>query len=197
MPVLQTKLIRFVNRRHAGPIVDRMPRHASIPWRRSVVLVAALSVLAACGGGPTIATGTDALPGASSVGATPPPDIASGRGCDNPSPTSREKHGLEVDGLMRGGQPFYALFEGVTQLRSGDPLTTYLRMPGARVPRITLVSADDHLVRVGGLRPGLSPFSWDRPGDPWVATLTFSRAGCWRVYVDRSGFDGEIWVHVR
>jgi hypothetical protein len=197
MPGPQRKLLLFVNRPDAEPIVERMPRLAPTPRQRSVVFVAALSMMVACGNGPTVSTGTDALPGASTVTATPPRDIPSARGCDNPSPTSQQQHGLEIEGTMRGGEPFYALFEGVTELRADEELTTYLRMPGARVLRMTLVAPDDRLVRVGGPRPGLAPFRWERPGDPWVGTLTFSRGGCWRIYVDRSGVDGEIWVLVR
>jgi hypothetical protein len=99
---------------------------------------------------------------------------------------------------MRDGQPFYALFQGVHGgVAAREHVTTYFRLPGARVLRITLVAPDDRLVRVPGLRPGLAPFPWNRPGDPWVGTLTFSRPGCWRVYIDRSGEDGEIWLHVR
>jgi hypothetical protein len=169
-----------------------MPRHEPSRWRRSVVLVAACVVLPACASGPTITTATS--PVATTVSATPPPDIPDGRSCSNPSPTSREKHGLEVQGVMRGGQPFYALFDGARRLATERPQLLYLRMPGARTLRITLVGPDDRLVRVSGLRPGLPPYPWDRPGDPWTGTLTFPQAGCWRIYVDRSGFDGELWV---
>jgi hypothetical protein len=173
-----------------------MPRHAPSPWRRSVVLAAALLVLSACASGPTITTGTDALPGASTVTATPPPAIPGGRSCTNLSTTAQEKHGLEVHGVMRNGEPFYAMFDGAQRLESGRAMTTYLRVPGARVLRITLVGRADRLVRGAGLRPGLPPYPWDRPGDPWVGTLTFPQSGCWRIYVDRAGFDGEMWVRV-
>jgi hypothetical protein len=161
------------------------------------VLIAVCIALAGCANGPTITTASGPLPATSTVSATPPPDIPSGRSCDNLSPSSSGKHGLEVHGTMRGGQPFYGLFRGAKQLTAGDGVTTYFHMPGARVLRVTLVGPGDRIVRVGGLRPGLTPFPWDRPGDPWVGTLTFSRGGCWRVYVDRSGYDGEMWVHVR
>jgi hypothetical protein len=177
--------------------VERMPRHAAFRWLRAAAIVAAVLVLGACASGPTITTGTDALPATSRAAPTPPPDIPSGHSCDNLSPISREQHGLEVHGAMRGGAPFYALFEGTAELTARDHVVTYLRMPGARVLRMTLVGPDDRPVRVAGLRPGLAPFPWDRPGDPWVGTLTFSRGGCWRIYVDRSGTDGEMWVHVR
>ena len=174
-----------------------MPRHAPSPWRHSVVLIAAVVGLSACASGPTITTGNDVLPGAPPVTQTPPPNIPGGRSCTNLSPTSREKHGLEARGVMRGGQPFYALFDGVERLTAGKPLTTYLRLPGARVLRVTLVGPNDRLARGTGLRPSLPPYPWDRPGDPWVGTLTFTQSGCWRIYVDRAGFDGEIWVRVR
>lgn len=176
--------------------MERMPRHTPSPWWRSVVLASALFTLSACASGPTITTGTDALPGASTVAVTPPPDIPEPRSCTNLSPASREKHGLEVDGVMRGGQPFYALFDGVEKLPTGIALTTYLHIPGARVLRVTLVGPSDRLVRGTGLRPGLPPYPWDRPGDAWMGTLTFPQSGCWRIYVDRAGFDGEMWVRV-
>ncbi len=158
-------------------------------------MLAALFALSACASGPTIATVTTS-PGSSTATATPPPDIPGGRSCSNLSPASRERHGLEVQGTMRGGQPFYVLFDGANKLTSERPLTTYLRLPGARVLRITLVGPDDRLVRGSGLRPGLPPYPWDRPGDPWVGTLTFPQGGCWRIYVDRAGYDGDMWVRV-
>jgi hypothetical protein len=168
------------------------------PWRRSAALVAACVVLAACGQGPTISTATAVAPGTNTATATPPPDIASPRGCHDLSPAQRAKRGLEIVGQMRDGEPFYALFDGVrSQIAAGAHITTYLRMPGARVVRLTLVGPDDRLVHVAGLRPGLAPYPWDRPGDPWTGTLTFPRSGCWRVYVDRAGDDGEAWLHVR
>jgi hypothetical protein len=176
--------------------VERMPRHAPFRWLRSAAFLAALLMLAGCANGPTITTATGSSPATSTMTPTPPPNISSARGCDNPSPVSSEKHGLEVQGVMRGGEPFYALFAGTKRLTAGRRVITYLRLPGARVVRMTLVGPDDRLVRVGGLRPGLAPFPWDRPGDPWVGTLTFSRGGCWRVYLDRSGYDGELWVRV-
>jgi hypothetical protein len=178
--------------------VERMRRAIRYPWRRSVVLVAAASFLVACGGGLTISTGTAVLPPTTKQSPTPPPNIASGRDCQNLSPVQQLKHGLEIQGRMRDGEPFYALFVGAhSAVRAGDHVRSYLHMPGARVLRATLVGPDGQLVRVDGLRPGLAPFRWDRPGDPWAGTMTFGRSGCWRIYVDRSGDDGEIWLHVR
>jgi hypothetical protein len=173
-----------------------MLRHTPSPWHRSVVFVAATLAVSSCVSGPTISTGTDALPGASTVAVTPPPQIPGGHGCSDLSPTVAGKHGLEVRGVMRDGQPFYGLFAGVRQLTAGKDLTAYLRIPGARASRVTLVGPDGRLARGTGLRPGLPPYPWDRPGDPWLGTLTFSRSGCWRIYVDRAGLDGEMWVRV-
>jgi hypothetical protein len=173
-----------------------MPPSAPSPWRRSVVLAAALFALSACASGPTITTGTDALPGASTVIATPPPAIPGGESCSNLSPTAHDRHGLEAHGTMRDGQPLSALFDGVQRLARGRATKTYLRLPGSRVLRVTLVGPGDRLVRGTRLRPGLPPYGWDRPGDPWVGTLTFPRSGCWRIYVDRDGYDGDIYVHV-
>jgi hypothetical protein len=45
-----------------------------------------------------------------------------------------------------------------------------------------------------GFRPGLPPFEWPGGGTPWTGTLTFAKAGCWRVYVQRGGLTGELWL---
>jgi hypothetical protein len=173
-----------------------MSARAPSSLRRSVVLVAAVLGLAACAQGPTITTGTDALPGATTVTATPPPAIPGGGSCTDLSPTTKAKRGFEVQGKMRGGDPFYALFDGVRSLPAGRPLTTYLRLPGARSVRLTLIGPQDRIVRVPPPHPGLPPYPWARPGDAWAGTVTFPQTGCWRIAVARSTLDGEMWVRV-
>jgi hypothetical protein len=173
-----------------------MSGRTPFPLCRSVVLFATVLGLSACAHGPTITTGTDALPGASTVTATPPPTIPGGGSCSDLSPRTKAKRGLQVQGTMRGGDPFYALFDGVRSLPAGRPLTTYLRLPGARSVRLTLIGPQDRIARVPAPHPGLPPYPWARPGDAWTGTVTFPQAGCWRVAVARSGLDGEMWVRV-
>jgi hypothetical protein len=174
--------------------VEKMQRHAPSPLRGSVVLVAALFALSACTSGPTITTGTDALPGASTVAPTTPPPLAGGGSCTDLSPVTRTKRGLEVEGRMRGGEPFYALFDGAPALRAGPSTTVYWRLQGARSVRVLLIGANDRIVRITGLHPGLPPYPWPRHGDAWVGTITFPQPGCWRIYIARSDTDGEMWV---
>ena len=151
--------------------------------------------LAACSSGPSVASGTDPIPAASTVVSTPPP-MPGGRSCAKPSPTRPLAHGLEAQGAMRGGGAFYALFTGVDALTAGTPMTAYWRIEGSRALRIELVGPGDRLVRVSGVRPGMAPFPWDQPGEPWQSDVTFPQPVCWRIYVARGDVDGELWVRV-
>lgn len=173
--------------------MDGMPRH-SIPWiRRAVMLVAAVVAFAACSGGPSLTTGTDPVPAASSVVSTPPA-MASGHNCANPSPSVATNRGLEVRGTMRGGSEVWALFDGVDVLRTGAAITTYWRIAGNGALQITLVGSDDRIQRVPGVRPGVPPYEWSQPGEPWRSVISFPQPGCWRIYVQRGEADGEVWI---
>jgi hypothetical protein len=163
---------------------------------RSAALVAAVLVLSACATGPTITTGTDALPGASTVTATPPAPVPGSGNCSDLSRATRIKRGLEVQGVVQGGDPFYVLFSGARSLTHGRALTAYLRLPGARSVRITLMGPQDKIARATGVHPGLPSFPWVHPGDPWTGIITFPQPGCWRVHVQRSALDGDMWVRV-
>lgn len=178
----------------ATPIVLEMRRSTIVGVRWAVTLAVTVA-LGACGHGPTISSGTDPIPAASSVVSTPPP-MPGGRSCTNPSPLRPVAHGLEVQGAMRGGGVFSALFSDVDTLTAGTPITTYWRIGGARALQIVLVGPADRIVPVSGVRPGVAPFTWNRPGEPWQSELTFPQPGCWRVYVARGSADGELWVRV-
>jgi hypothetical protein len=62
--------------------------------------------------------------------------------------------------------------------------------------RLTLIGPQDRITRVPAPHPGLPPYPWARPGDPWTGTVAFPQTGCWRVAVARGGLDGEMWVRV-
>ncbi len=170
-----------------------MPRNDSLVIRRVVTFVVAICALAACSSEPSVTTGTDPLPAASTVATTPPP-IPSGRSCSNPSPSTQAEHGLEVRGVMRGDGDLWALFDGAATLRSGTPITTYWRISGNGALRITLVDASGRIERVTGVAPGVPPYEWAPPGEPWKSVITFPQPGCWRIYVQRGSLDGEVWV---
>jgi hypothetical protein len=174
--------------------VQGMPRkHLGVSIRRSVALAVALGVLAACSDGPNLTTGTDPVPAASTVFSTPPA-MAGGHDCASPSPTLETSRGLEVQGTMRGGGELWALFDGANVLRSGSAITTYWRVAGNGALQITLVGSDDRIQRVPGVRPGVPPYEWSQPGEPWRSVITFPQPGCWRIYVQRGEADGEVWI---
>ena len=191
---MTTRVGPQVNPAGAGPIEQEMQHNAVFPVRCAVALAATL-VLGACGGGPSVASGTDPIPAGTTVASTPPP-MPGGRSCANPSPIRPTQHGLEAQGTMRGGGVASALFTGVGALAAGEPIPTYWRVGGGGALKITLVGPSDRIVRVSGVRPGVPPFTWDPPGEPWQSTLTFPQPGCWRIYLVRGGTDGEVWVRV-
>jgi hypothetical protein len=169
-----------------------MLRQGTSP-RLLIVALAAVLALAACGGGPTVATVPP--PSTTHVTTTPPP-VAGAGSCTNLSPARGDRHGVEVQGATTDGEPLAVLFAGVQHtIPAGRSLTTYVRVGGVRALRVSVIGTDDHVDRILGFRPGLPPFTWDQPGTPWAGTLTFPKAGCWRVYVQRSGLTGELWIH--
>ena len=169
-------------------------RFHATPRVRIAAAAAALVVLASCSGGPSITTGSDVLPGASTVAATTPPGIPGRFSCDAPSPATTTVHGLQVQGALRGGDPFYVLFDGVDAIDTGTALTTYFRIDGGGALHVVLVGPSDRIVRATGVRPGVPSYAWDRPGEPWRGTLTFPEPGCWRIFVTRGSLDGEAWI---
>ena len=135
-----------------------------------------------------------APPSTTRVTTTPPPVPGAGS-CTNPSPARDDKHGVEVQGATTDDEPLTVLFAGQRHtIPVGSALKTYVRVGGARALQVSVIGTDGHVDRVLGFRPGLTRFNWDRPGTPWTGTLTFPKAGCWRVYVQRGGLTGELWI---
>jgi hypothetical protein len=162
--------------------------------KMTIVALAVISVaLAACGGGPTVAT---VSPPSTTHVTTAPPPVPGAGSCTNLSQARDGRHGVEVQGAATHDEPLTVLFAGVHRtIPAGRALTTYLRVGGARALRVSVIGTDDHVDRMLGFRPGLPRFNWDGPGTPWTGTLTFPKSGCWRVYVQRGGLTGELWVH--
>ena len=171
-----------------------MRRNIVFPVRCAVALIATVA-LGACGGGPTVASGTDPFPTGPGATTTPPP-VLGGGSCADPSPTRVVTHGVEARGRMRGGGTVYALFAGVDALTIGSQITTYWRLGGDRALRITMIGPDDRIVHASAVRPGIPAFAWNRPGEPWSSELLFPQPGCWRLYVQRGALDGDVWVRV-
>ena len=173
--------------------MEQMPRLIRSARVCIVALAAVLVVATACGNGPTVAT--VAPPSTTRVTTTPPPVPGSGS-CTNLSPTHDEKHGIEVDGTTTDHEPLTMLFAGIHHtIPDGKALTTYVRVGGVRSLRISAIDQAGHVDRVFGFRPGLPGFDWPGGGTPWKGSLTFAKSGCWRVYVQRDGLTGELWLH--
>jgi hypothetical protein len=171
-----------------------MRANATFPLRCAVAILATLA-LGACADGPSVARGTDPAPVGTAVITTPPP-IPGARSCDNPSPIHAVAHGLEAQGKMRGAGSLFAFFAGVDALTADTPITAYWRLGGSRALRVTLIGPGDRVAHATSVRPGVPAFTWDHPGEPWSSVVTFPQSGCWRVYVERAGADGDLWVRV-
>jgi len=173
--------------------MERMPRFAMSPRVWIGALAAVLVALTACGSGPTVATASP--PSTIEVTTTPPPVPGAGS-CSNVSSAREDRHGIEVDGTTTDHEPLTMLFAGVHHtIPAGKALTTYVRVGGVRALRISVIGTNDHVDRALGFRPSLPPFDWPGAGTPWAGSLTFPQNGCWRVYVQRGGLTGELWLH--
>lgn len=172
--------------------MERMPRLVGSRRVRVVALAAVLFTLSACGNGPTVATVS--APATIRVTTTPPPVLGSGS-CTNLSRAHDAKHGIEVNGTTTDHEPLTMLFAGVHHtIPANHALTTYVRVGGARALRISVIDQAGHVDRILGFRPGLPRFDWSGGGTPWKGTVTFAKPGCWRVYVQRGGLNGELWL---
>ncbi len=173
--------------------MERMPRLAMSPRVWIGALAAVFVALTACGSGPTVATASP--PSTIEVTTTPPPVPGAGS-CSNVSTAREGRHGIEVEGTTTHHESLTVLFAGVHHtIPAGKALTTYVRVGGVRALRISVIGTNGHVDRALGFRPGLPPFDWPGPGTPWTGTLTFPESGCWRVYVQRGGLTGELWLH--
>jgi hypothetical protein len=162
---------------------------------RAVVAVstAALLVLPACRGA-SVPSGSDPIADASVV-VTVPPTIGPS-GCDPSSRTRQLEAGLEVKGTIDvDDEDLWALFETQASIPAGQPVDVYWRIGGDKALRISLVGVNDQVVTVPAPIPTPHP-DWDRPGEPWMSTITFPQPGCWRVFVERSKREGDLWVVV-
>lgn len=155
-------------------------------------LATALVVLTACGD-TDVPRGADPIGSASRV-VTLPPTIGP-VGCEPGSPASTLGDGLEVEGEVKGRDELWALFEGDGTVGWGVPVDVYWRIGGDKGLRITLIGPNDRIASVPAPHPQPHP-EWDRPGEPWVSSITFPQPGCWRVYVERSRVQGDLWLTV-
>lgn len=171
-----------------------MPSTSRISGARRAVAVMATAafVMTACGD-TDVPRGSDPIASASSI-VTLPPTIGPA-GCDPGSPASVLDAGLEVEGAVEGSDELWALFEGDGTVGSGELVDVYWRIGGDKGLRITLVGPNDRIATVPAPRPQPHP-EWDRPGEPWVSSVTFPQSGCWRVYVERARVQGDLWLVV-
>jgi hypothetical protein len=173
--------------------MERMPPPVMSPkaWRGALASVFVL--LTACGTGPTVATGS---PPRTVHVTTSPPRVPGSGSCSNLSSRHDDKHGIEVEGKTTDQEPLTVLFAGVDhRIPAGSALQTYVRVGGVRALRMSVIDAEGHVDRALGFRPGLPRFAWPGAGTPWEGSLRFPQPGCWRVYVQRGGLTGELWLH--
>jgi hypothetical protein len=161
--------------------------------RARVVTAVALLGLAGCGGA-DLPAGTDPVSDASPV-VTVPPTIGP-VGCEPGSPATRLPEGLEVQGTIDApGEELWALFETAGPITWQEPIPVYWRIGGDRSLRITLVGPNDRVAPVPAPMPKPHE-TWERPGEPWMGTITFPQPGCWRIFVERARRQGDLWLEV-
>lgn len=157
--------------------------------------VAAVLVLALAGcSGSDLPAGTDPVSDVSPV-ITVPPTIGP-TGCEPGSPAERVSEGLEVQGTIDvPGEELWALFDIDGPITWQEPIPVYWRIGGDRSLRITLIGPNDRVAPVPAPMPKPHE-TWERPGEPWMGTITFPQPGCWRIFVERAKRQGDMWVDV-
>lgn len=171
-------------------------RHTRSPLHRLVATsaIAALFALTACGG-PSVPSGTDPAANASRM-ATPPPTISRDTGCDPGSPSKQLGLGFQVRGKTnKDNGRLYVLFGTKDGVHPNTEMQVWWRVTGDYALRVTLVGPDGQLINVPGSIPE-PKLGWTRAGEPWMNTLTFPSPGCWRVFIERGGTEGDLWLAV-
>jgi hypothetical protein len=164
--------------------------------RRAVIALAVMAVFAlpACGGA-TFPTGTDPVANASRI-VTPPPTISPRPGCEPGSVSKQLGLGFQVRGMTnKHNGHLYALFGTKDGVHASTQMQVWWRVSGDHALVVTLVGPDGQVIEVRGSTPE-PKLGWTRAGEPWVSTLTFPSAGCWRVFIQRGTTQGDLWLTV-
>ncbi|MEA2557881.1 MAG: hypothetical protein QOG88_1419 [Actinomycetota bacterium] len=161
---------------------------------RVAIGMSALAVaMAGCGGGPSVATGSDPVASASTLSQLPPNIGASG--CNPASKTTDVNGNTEVSGQNGKDTTFWALFPGGKPFPSGQDLRVRFAVNGEHAVRIILGGPDGQEIRLDQVYPDFGA-DWGRPGDIWAAIVNFPTSGCWRVSADRIDKHADFWVQV-
>jgi hypothetical protein len=164
-------------------------------WVRSSIGVTALSLaMAACGGGPSVSTGTDPVASASTLSQLPP--NVGPADCSPASATATIGTNTEVSGQSARATAFWALFPGHQPFPSGRDLRVRFAVNGEHGMRILLGGPDGQEIQLDHVYPDFGA-DWGRPGDIWAAIVNFPSPGCWRISADRTDKHADFWVLVK
>lgn len=93
---------------------------------------------------------------------------------------------------------FWALFFTAVPPPAGKEIKVVWRMTGSGEFTFRASDADGMVIRpVGTPQPhGVNRSNWIRPGFEVATRFTFPHSGCWRIQVERSDVDGDLWLQV-
>ena len=73
-----------------------------------------------------------------------------------------------------------------------EQLATMLGAPADEITRrISELESSRVLVRRKAV------VNWERAGEEWGSTFTFSQTGCWQLHAERGADAGDVWLLVR
>ena len=96
---------------------------------------------------------------------------------------------LEVGSLA---EPGAAVLDSVV----GKQTKILWRMRGAGDLILSATAPDGVAVAPRSVTPHEGS-TWERPGDEWGSTFTFSQTGCWQLHAQRGADAGDVWLLVR
>jgi len=92
---------------------------------------------------------------------------------------------------------FWALFFTSVPPPAGKDIKIVWRMTGSGEFTFRASDADGIVIPPVGTQPhGVNGSNWNHPGFEVGTGFNFPHSGCWRIHVERSDVDGDLWLQV-
>ncbi len=116
--------------------------------------------------------------------------------CDAATPIVVTTFGPEVQGVASNATVYGLVMPPHPGIRAGDEVKIVWRMTGEGDLSVNYRSPTN---RAGVLTFGPEPHggsTYDRPGSEWGTGFLFDEPGCWRIHLERTVGQGDVWISV-